>query len=159
MLLKAMLRIGTVVVISWLIMAFLENEWNERTVLMVGCSIIPGLAGMYLCSRASTKHSLSTAGFLLCTWILGLVQTDGIQDMEMVYEDRGRSQWKRSLLANELLHPVQDILLILLSVQRLSKLQTSAGHDFIPHLVKLFCSVGTVYTAGQVLNLSLGWRH
>ena len=49
---------------------------------MVGCSIIPGLAGMYLCSRASTKHSLSTAGFLLCTWILGLVQTDGIQDME-----------------------------------------------------------------------------
>ncbi|CAE7807280.1 mycA, partial [Symbiodinium sp. CCMP2456] len=81
MLLKAMLRIGTVVAISWLIMAFLENDWDERTVLMVGCSIIPGLAGMYLCSRASTKHSLSTAGFLLCTWILGLVQTDGVQDM------------------------------------------------------------------------------
>mmetsp|Transcript_28826 Transcript_28826/g.67887 ORF Transcript_28826/g.67887 Transcript_28826/m.67887 type:complete len:716 (-) Transcript_28826:42-2189(-) len=157
--LKATLRIGTVVVGSWLILTILENEWDERTVLMVGCSIIPGLAGMYLCSRASTKHSLSTAGFLLCTWILGLVQTDGIQDMEMIYEGRGRAQWRTSLLANELLHPVQDVLLILLSVQRLSSLQSSAGHAFIPHLMKLFCSVGTVYTAGQVLNLSMVWTH
>ncbi|CAE7227215.1 unnamed protein product [Symbiodinium natans] len=149
----AALRALLILALSALVLYVLENPVSWSTALMMSCAMVPGFAGSYLCSRASSKHSLSTAGFLLCTWLLGLVQADAIQDMETMLT----STLAASLLVNEILHPIQDVWLILLSVQRLSRLQKSAGHEFIPHLKQLFRVVGAVYIFGQVGSVALAF--
>ncbi|OLP78005.1 hypothetical protein AK812_SmicGene41869 [Symbiodinium microadriaticum] len=112
--------------------------------------------GAYLCLRASSAHTRWTAGFLLWTWILGLVQTDGIQNIQfLVGPGREDPRLRLTKLSNDILRPIQEVWLILLSVQRLDCLQSSAEYEFIPNLRRVFWAVGLVYILGQVVGMAV----
>eukprot|EP00439_Symbiodinium_sp_Y106_P020365 s7524_g2.t1 len=134
----------------------LETERTAPTYAMAGCSTVAGFAGVYLCFRASSTHTRWTAGFLLWTWILGLVQTDGIQNIQfLVGPGREDPRFRLTKLSNDILRPIQEVWLILLSVQRLNSLQSSAEYEFIPNLRRVFWAVGLVYVLGQVVGMAV----
>jgi len=134
----------------------LETERTAPTYAMAGCSTVAGFAGVYLCFRASSTHTRWTAGFLLWTWILGLVQTDGIQNIQfLVGPGREDPRFRLTKLSNDILRPIQEVWLILLSVQRLNSLQSSAEYEFIPNLRRVFWAVGLVYILGQVVGMAV----
>eukprot|EP00438_Fugacium_kawagutii_P001740 Skav219921 [mRNA] locus=scaffold2006:164192:166462:- [translate_table: standard] len=100
-------------------------------------SLVAGFAGAHLWSRASTPNSRSTAGFLFCTWAVGLVQT-GQQSVlgpaTELSENMDAESWLLVvivLLAGPL-RAIQVVWILYLPLQRLESLQQTAGREIIP---------------------------
>ena len=96
-------------------------------------SLIAGFAAAYLLSKASTSHTWSTAGFLFCTWLVGLVQTASqsvLKDAQYVADH----PWiyVAILLLGEPLGAIQTAWILHLPVQRLDSVQTTVGRQLIP---------------------------
>ncbi|CAE7405726.1 mycA, partial [Symbiodinium necroappetens] len=106
------------------------------SIILVFCTMVPGWAAVYLCARASTSHAWSTAGFLFCTWALGLklvVETScNFNSVAM------NAAWSVVSMA---IDAVQQTWLVALSAHRLHSLQSSAGHQFFPNLMaRAYCA-------------------
>lgn len=96
-------------------------------------SLIAGFAAAYLLSKASTSHTWSTAGFLFCTWLVGLVQTAS----QSVLNDArygADNTWivVAIMMLAEPLGAIQTAWILHLPVQRLDSVQTTVGRQLIP---------------------------
>ena len=96
-------------------------------------SLIAGFAAAYLLSKASTSHTWSTAGFLFCTWLVGLVQTAS----QSVLKDAHYAADHKEIVITILLlggplGAIQTAWILHLPVQRLHSVQTTVGRQLIP---------------------------
>lgn len=100
------------------------------SIIPVFCTMVPGWAAVYLCARASTSHAWSTAGFLFCTWALGLrlVVAASFNSNSVAMNAAGS-------VVSIAIGAVQQTWLVSLSAHRLHSLQRSAGHQFFPNLM------------------------
>ena len=94
-------------------------------------SLIAGFAAAYLLSKASTSHTWSTAGFLFCTWLVGLVQTASHGVFKYYVADHPEIVMAIVLLSGPL-GAIQTAWTLHLPVQRLDSVQTTVGHQLIP---------------------------
>lgn len=124
-------------------------------------SLVAGFAGAHLFNRASTSNSRSTAGFLFCTWLVGLFETG-----EHFLLTKGLAQMDGSfvgvlLILSGPLAAVQTCWILYLPLERLESLQTTAGCQLIPvpnmkRRVLQFCAVpqllcGTFYCSSNIV--------
>ena len=97
-------------------------------------SLVAGFAGAHLFNRASSSNSRSTAGFLFCTWAVGLVQTgqQGVLKGAHGFTDVLATVLAIIVLLSGPLLAIQTVWILYLPVERLESLQTTAGHKLIP---------------------------
>ena len=137
----------------------------SASVLMCS-SWVAGFAGAFILSRASTWHAKSTAGFLLCTWAVGLSQTTQ-QGTKLEDYLADVNSMPVGALVEAFLRAIQIVWLLYLPLQRLESLQSTASHEFIAvqQLKRRVWWAGLVYafmsllhTVLTFLNLEIGQK-
>lgn len=129
------------------------SDTVSAAVLMCS-SLVAGFAGAFLLGRASTWHAKSTAGFLLCTWAVGLAQTTQ-QGPEGYLQYVNQNAI--GALVESFLRAIQIVWLLYLPLQRLESLQSTASHEFIPvqQLKRRVWRAGGVYAVMSVVHSAL----
>mmetsp|Transcript_24519 Transcript_24519/g.40026 ORF Transcript_24519/g.40026 Transcript_24519/m.40026 type:complete len:786 (-) Transcript_24519:392-2749(-) len=122
------------------------EKWEISFVSLICSSLVAGFAGAHLFNRASTSNSRSTAGFLFCTWLVGLFETAEHYLLTKGIEEMDTSFVGVLLILSAPLAAVQTCWILYLPLERLESLQTTAGCQLIPvpnmkRRVLQFCAV------------------
>ncbi|CAE7793281.1 RPS13, partial [Symbiodinium sp. CCMP2456] len=118
----------------------LAEAHRITSIISVFCTMVPGCAAVYLCARASTSHTWSTAGFFFCTWAVGLGTV-----VDVSFNSNSVAMNTAVSVVCNALYLVQQTWLVSLSAHRLHSLQRSAGHQFFPNVMARAYCVGAGY--------------
>ena len=131
------------------------STWAVKAGLLMFSSLVSGLAGAFVLTRAATWYRWSTAGLLLWNWATGLLQAVkavrvNVEPLAFVEQ---MQDWRLFLLIILLafFSSVGIAWLLVLSVQQLDTLQSAARQQFSRNLWQQCVCAGTCFAMTNFL--------